>query len=121
MRARHDDSIDTLRAREYFGKNLERSSTKSRTKILELHPEAQVGLVDAETFHRLGIWYPQKWRLYLDAENFFEHRSHHALGHAHDVLGPRAGHLDIDLGELGLAVGAQIFVPKASRDLEVAI
>jgi hypothetical protein len=31
------------------------------------------------------------------------------------------GHLQVDLGELGLAVGAQVFVAEAARDLEVAV
>ena len=31
------------------------------------------------------------------------------------------GHLDVDLGELGLAVGAQVLVAEAAGDLEVAV
>ena len=30
-------------------------------------------------------------------------------------------HLDVDLGELGLAVGAQVLVAEAARDLVVAL
>ena len=36
------------------------------------------------------------------------------------VSGARERHLDVDLRELGLAVGAQVLVAEAARDLEVA-
>jgi len=38
----------------------------------------------------------------------------------HLLLGDEA-HLEIDLGVLGLAVGAQVLVTQAARDLEVAV
>ena len=38
-----------------------------------------------------------------------------------NILGARARHLDIDLAEFRLAIGAQILVAEASRDLIVAI
>ncbi len=44
-----------------------------------------------------------------------------AFGHAHDVLLPHEGHLHVDLGELRLAVGAQVFVPETAHDLVVAV
>ena len=34
---------------------------------------------------------------------------------------PRERHLDVDLRELGLAVGAQVLVAEAPHDLEVAV
>ena len=37
------------------------------------------------------------------------------------VSGARERHLDVDLRELGLAVGAQVLVAEAARDLEVAV
>ncbi len=40
---------------------------------------------------------------------------------AHDVVGIDERGLDIDLGELGLAIGAQILVAEAARDLVVAV
>lgn len=38
-----------------------------------------------------------------------------------DVLGVDEAHLQIELGELGLAVLAQILIPEAARELEVAV
>ena len=39
----------------------------------------------------------------------------------HDVLVLDERHLDVELGELGLAVGAQVLVAEAAGDLEVAV
>src|SRR5207245_7360704 len=41
--------------------------------------------------------------------------------HFPDPLRLRIGHLQIDLGELGLAVGAQVFVAKAADDLKILV
>ena len=37
------------------------------------------------------------------------------------MLAAREAHLQIDLGELELAVGALVFIAEAARDLEVAV
>ena len=39
----------------------------------------------------------------------------------HDVVVLDERHLDVELGELGLAVGAQVLVAEAAGDLEVAV
>ena len=44
-----------------------------------------------------------------------------ALDEPEDVLLTHEGGLHIDLGELGLAVGAQVFVAEAAGDLEVSL
>ena len=46
---------------------------------------------------------------------------HELLDDGEDRLLAREAHLQIDLGELELAVGAQIFVAEAAGDLEVAV
>ena len=43
------------------------------------------------------------------------------LDHREDRVGPRERHLDVDLRELGLPIGAQVLVAEALHDLEVAI
>ena len=45
---------------------------------------------------------------------------HHLDEGHHRVLVDEA-HLDVELGELGLAVAAQVLVAEAARDLEVAV
>src|SRR5204863_6003122 len=43
------------------------------------------------------------------------------FAHAEHVLLLDERHLEIQLGELGLPIGAQVFVTEAARDLEVAV
>ena len=47
-------------------------------------------------------------------------RGQRALDDLEDQLGPREGHLEVDLGELELAIGAQRLVAEAAGDLHVA-
>ena len=44
-----------------------------------------------------------------------------ALGDGEDLVLLGEGHLEVDLGEVGLAVGAEVFVAEAAGDLEVAV
>ena len=46
---------------------------------------------------------------------------HHFLDHVENIFLARERHLDVNLRELRLAVGAQVFVAEAFDDLEVAI
>ena len=43
------------------------------------------------------------------------------LHHQEDVFLAHERHLQIDLGELRLPVGAQVFIPEAADDLKIAI
>ena len=43
------------------------------------------------------------------------------LHHAENVVDLDERHLHVELRELGLAVGAEVFVPQAAGDLEVAV
>jgi hypothetical protein len=38
-----------------------------------------------------------------------------------NILNRDEGHLDIDLCELGLAIRTEVFIPKASHNLEVSV
>src|SRR5260370_28946641 len=46
---------------------------------------------------------------------------HHFLNDFENVLLARERHFEVELGEFGLAVGAEIFVAETFYDLEVAI
>ena len=50
-----------------------------------------------------------------------EQAAHHGFHHGHDGFLVHERGFDIELGELGLAVGAQILVAKTAHDLVVAI
>ena len=48
-------------------------------------------------------------------------RAYHRLADADDVVLVDEAHLDVELGELRLTVGAEVLVAVAARDLEVAL
>ena len=70
--------------------------------------------------HRLGIFHHRIGRQ-LDADRRLEHLADHALEHRADLLLGQERGLDVDLRELGLAVGAQVLVAEALGDLVVAV
>ena len=86
----------------------------------EFELDAQIGFVAAVLAHRFGIRDAREIGQ-IDAETLlpqvFDQPLHHVL---HVVLGHERG-FDVDLRELGLAVGAQILVAEALDDLVVAI
>ena len=82
--------------------------------------EAQVGLVDAVVAHGIVVGDLREGRGQVDADSF-ECGREKAFDDAEYGFLLREGHLQVNLGELGLAVGAQILVAEAARDLEVAV
>ena len=57
----------------------------------------------------------------IDALEFLEKTGEELLVHLHDVVLGDVGHLEVDLSELGLTVGAEILVAEAAGDLEVSV
>ena len=90
-------------------------------QLHQLQAEAKIRLVRAVARHGLFPAQTGKGRLQLDSLNLAEYPRHHALDHGEDVLGPHEGHLDVELGELGLPVHPQVLVAKAAHHLEVAV
>ena len=89
-------------------------------EVDELEPEAQVGLVGPET--RVGFVprdAPDRGRLVPGRRD--DRGLHRRTDHGHYVVGVRESHLRVELHELELAIGAQVFVAQAARDLVVAI
>ena len=111
------DALHRLRARE----RLEVGRLEHFGEVDELHAEPRVGLVGAEPLHRVEPRHPRDdfGRLVGSrGARRGEHRERHGLEHVF-LIGE--AHLDVELHELELAVGAQVFVAEAARDLEVAI
>ena len=90
--------------------------------VAQLEAVAQVGLVGAEALHRLlpgeareGARHGQvgAQRGGHVGEQLLEQREH--------ILFLAERPLEVELGELGLPIGAQVFVAEAARDLEVAL
>ena len=103
------------------GKDLESAVGHNLGDVHELHAEAPVGTVAAVFGHGLRVGHAvEREGDVVDADgrkDLLEHVFHQA----HDVVIGHEAHLDVDLGELGLAVGAQIFVAEAPRNLVVAL
>ena len=83
-------------------------------------PEPQIGLVGGVAGHRLGVGEAGKGGAQPLVRR---HRPNHSgvefFGQVEDVILLDETHLQIQLGELQLAVGAQVFVAEAAGDLEV--
>ena len=89
-------------------------------QVGDLGLEAQVGLVGAVALHRLGVGDPRERRGHLVADQQPD-RGDQVLGQRDDVVLVDEAHLDVELGELGLPVGAEVLVAVTARDLEVAL
>ena len=88
---------------------------------MQLEPEAGVGAVDAVTGDGLGKGHARPGRCGDVEPLALEHRAHDRLHAVDHVVLLDERHLDVELGELGLAVGAGVLVPEAARDLVVAL
>lgn len=89
--------------------------------IDQLQGHAQVRAVRAEAAHRLGIGQTREGIRQLDTLHVAEERADHGLHDRHQLVLGHEGDLDVELGELGLTIGAQILVPEAAGDLIVAV
>ena len=94
---------------------------KSCRPILDLQSVAEIGPVGAILLQRFGMRHADEGRWSLNSRSLRRESDHEALHPAEDVVGVDEGRLDIDLCELGLAIGPQILVPEAPRDLKIAI
>ena len=122
--ARSNDRLDPAARRERLVEHAEpRATLERRREVDQLHAEADVRLVGAEPLDDLVVG---------------EHRERHLqdrplgcrrladldgnqLDEAHDRGFVHEAHLEVELGELRLAVAAQVLVAVAARDLEVAV
>ena len=87
--------------------------------IDHLHGKAGIRLIRTKTVHRLAVGHARKGRGNVDAARFLEDAREESLDERLDfVVGDERG-FEIDLREFRLAIGAQIFVPIAARDLEI--
>ncbi len=114
--ARHDDGADVRRLED-----AERRLGEVRREVDELDAEADVGAVDAEPAHRLVVGHARERRRDLEAEDVAPDAGHDGLGQLVEVLLVGEAHLDVELGELRLAVGAEVLVAVAAGDLVVAL
>ena len=65
--------------------------------------------------------HPRPWRRRQGHAAVRENGSHDVLDRVEHVVLDDEGHLEVELGELGLAIRAQVLVAEAARDLEVTL
>jgi len=91
-------------------------------EVDQLEAEAHVGLIAAEAAHAFGVGEAWEGRRDLEVGT-------HGLGQGgverfdegEDVFLAHEAHLEVELGELRLTVGAEVFVAETASDLEVAL
>ena len=115
------DSDDRAAVVQDALEHLELRAADGVRHVGDLHAEAEVRLVGAEAADGLGVRHPGEGRRDLDAARVAPDLRHEALDEPVDHLFGRERHLDVDLGELRLAVGAEVLVAEAFRDLDVAV
>ena len=87
----------------------------------DLHAEAQVGLVGSVPQHRLVPGDLRERPRQLDALHLLPDLAVQALDQVEDLVALDERHLDVELRELELAVGALGLVPEAAGDLVVPL
>ncbi len=115
------DTADDAAIGHRFAEHAELRGAGDVADVHDLHAEAKVGLVAAVPRHDVGVLESWEGQRQVDCEGLFERGGEHALDHVLDVLFIDEAHLDVDLGVLGLAVGAQVFVAERAGDLVVAL
>ena len=90
-------------------------------QVNQLEAEAQVGLVRAVTGHRVGVGEPRQGQRQVVAGDLAPQPVDHVLGDGDHVFPGDEGHLQVDLGELGLPVGAEVLVAEAPGELVVPL
>ncbi len=88
--------------------------------VLDLDPVAQVGPVGAEAAHRLRVGHARERQLQLHPAGG-ERLAQHSLDQLLQLGRLDERRLHVELGELRLAVGAQVLVAEAADDLVVAL
>ena len=114
---RHAQEAHSLGA----GEDTELGAARHLGGVLELEPEARIRLVRAETSIRLVERHPRERRRDLDSQALAPDAGVHPLHHVVEKLLVGEAHLDVQLRDLLDAVGAEILVPEADRDLVVAV
>src|SRR3972149_1135149 len=117
----HPDALDLAPAGEGVREGAKGGAPEQVAHLHEEHLESNIRLIKTVPRHRLVIPQAREGPVKLDTPHLTQDGRDHLLRHGHDVLPVYERHLDVDLGELRLPVGPQVFVPKALHDLEIAI
>jgi hypothetical protein len=113
----HPQGLDPFRLAE----EVKGAFPEEGAHLLELQAKAEVGLVGAKALHGLLVGEAGEGEGKLHAQGLAEDVGHEAFVEGEDVLHLHEAHLQVHLGEVGLAVGPEVFIPEAAGDLEVAV
>ena len=116
----HDALAAGLLLRERVLEDGELGLGGDRRHIAGFEPVARVGAVDAEALHRFPVRHARHFADVV-VEELLPETARESGHHAHHILALDEAHLEVDLRELGLAVGARVFVAHALADLHVAV
>ena len=100
------DGLDDAAIGERAGEDLEAAVLDDIGDVDELHAKTAVRTVGAIAGHGLGVGHAIERETHVVDPNGLEDLGEHVFHHVHDVVFGDKGHLDVDLGELGLTVGA---------------
>ncbi len=116
------DGLDRFAGGHVLGKDAEGAVADDVGDVDQFQAVAQVGPVGAKALGGLGVAEtreaPAGQRHEADR---LDHANHEFLDQVQHVVALDEAHLHVQLGELRLAVGTQVFVAKAAGDLEVAL
>ena len=96
-------------------------AANTRRHLGDLEAVAQVGLVRAVEQHGVVVGQPRQRQLGRRLPHAAEDRRHEPLEQLADLGDAEERRLDVDLRVLRLAVGAQVLVAEAARELVVAV
>ena len=107
----HADPLHRLRA----GEGAELGRLEHLRQVDELHPETEVGLVDAVALHRVEPRHRARSAARVRRAPASAAATIASRDHVDHVVLIREAHLRVELHELELAVGAQVLVAQAAR------
>ena len=113
--ALHDDCADVLVLEHAEGGVLEEVGA-----LDDLDVEAQVGLIGAVVFHGIRVGHTWDWGGDFVADELPQ-GGNDLLSESNDIILIDEGHLNVELGELRLAVSAEVLVAVAASNLVVAL
>src|SRR5438105_14189395 len=113
------DRLDHAALSQCALENLELTTAKDVSEMDKSHVETAIRVVAAEGIDGLAIGQPREWRRDLDSARSLKNCRQHSLDQRINVVRCDKGRFNIDLGELWLAIGSQIFIAKCFRDLEI--
>ena len=121
--AGEDHTLDRTAARHRALEDGEVALRHHVADVEKLQAEAQVGPVDAVLLHSLGIADDREGQRLdlLVRQHHPAQLDEHLLDDGADVGRIDKAHFQVELRELGLAVGAQVLVAETACDLEVAL